>query len=106
MTCCTQLVMSHGDVPVFKFSTHVFVAEQLLQLVQRYIGSNVVISHQFTSGEIAPMNLSGLPGPSGGCEFYIVTDLPRAFLGNGSVNTFQRSTVEDVSQWTNVTARC
>jgi hypothetical protein len=35
----------------------------------------------------------------------IVTDLPIAFLGNGSVNTFQRATMEDVSQWTNLTAR-
>jgi hypothetical protein len=38
--------------------------------------------------------------------FAIVTDLIKAFLGNGSVNTFQRATVEDVSQWTNVIARC
>jgi hypothetical protein len=35
----------------------------------------------------------------------IVTDLRKAFLGNGSVNTFQRSTMEDVSQWTNIVAR-
>jgi hypothetical protein len=33
-------------------------------------------------------------------------DLFKAFLGNGSVNTFQRATMEDVSQWTNVIARC
>jgi hypothetical protein len=33
-----------------------------------------------------------------------VTDLLKAFLGNGSVNTFQRATMEDVSQWTNVMA--
>jgi hypothetical protein len=36
----------------------------------------------------------------------VVTDLLKAFLGNGSVNTFQRATMEDVSQWTNVIARC
>jgi hypothetical protein len=36
----------------------------------------------------------------------IVTDLLKAFLGNVSVNTFQRATMEDVSQWTNVIARC
>jgi hypothetical protein len=36
----------------------------------------------------------------------IVTELLKAFLGNGSVNTFQRATVEDVPQWTNVIARC
>jgi hypothetical protein len=28
----------------------------------------------------------------------IVTDLLKAFLGNGSVNTFQPATIEDVSQ--------
>jgi hypothetical protein len=38
--------------------------------------------------------------------YHIVTDLLKAFLGNGSVNMFQRATVEDVSQWTNVIARC
>jgi hypothetical protein len=37
---------------------------------------------------------------------YIVTDLLKAFLGDGSVNMIQRATVEDVSQWTNVIARC
>jgi hypothetical protein len=31
-----------------------------------------------------------------------VTDLLKAFLGNGSVNTFQHTMMEDVSQWTNV----
>jgi hypothetical protein len=31
-------------------------------------------------------------------EINIVTDLLKAFLGNGSVNTFQRATMEDVSQ--------
>jgi hypothetical protein len=36
----------------------------------------------------------------------IVTDFLEAFLGNGSANMFQRATVEDVSQWTNVMARC
>jgi hypothetical protein len=36
----------------------------------------------------------------------IVTDLHKAFLDNGSVNTFHRTTMEDVSQWTNVVARC
>jgi hypothetical protein len=36
----------------------------------------------------------------------IVTDLLKAFLGNGSVNTFKRLTMEDVSQWASVTARC
>jgi hypothetical protein len=30
----------------------------------------------------------------------------RSFLGNGFVNTFQRATMEDVSQWMNVIARC
>jgi hypothetical protein len=35
-----------------------------------------------------------------------VTDLLKAFMGNSSVNTFQSATVEDVSQWTNVIARC
>jgi hypothetical protein len=35
-----------------------------------------------------------------------VTDLLKAFLDNGSVNTFQRATMEAVSQWTNVIARC
>jgi hypothetical protein len=35
----------------------------------------------------------------------IVTDLLKAFLGNGSVNTFQRATMEAVSQWTNIVAR-
>jgi hypothetical protein len=33
---------------------------------------------------------------------YVVTDLLEAFLGNGSVNTFQRVTMEAVSQWTHV----
>jgi hypothetical protein len=37
---------------------------------------------------------------------YIVTVLLKASIGNHSVNTFQRATVEDVSQWTNVIARC
>jgi hypothetical protein len=36
----------------------------------------------------------------------VITDLLKAFLGNGSVNTFQRAIVEDVSQWTNPIARC
>jgi hypothetical protein len=31
-------------------------------------------------------------------------DLLRALLGNCSVNTFQRATMEAVSQWTNVIA--
>jgi hypothetical protein len=31
-------------------------------------------------------------------KLHIVTDLLKAFLGNGSVNTFQRATMEDVSQ--------
>jgi hypothetical protein len=39
-------------------------------------------------------------------KVYIVTDLLKAFLGSGSVNTFQRATMETVSQWTNVIARC
>jgi hypothetical protein len=30
----------------------------------------------------------------------------KAFLGNGSVNALQRATMEAVSQWTNVIARC
>jgi hypothetical protein len=34
----------------------------------------------------------------------IVTDLLKAFLGSGSVNTFQRETMETVSQGTNVIA--
>jgi hypothetical protein len=34
------------------------------------------------------------------------TDLLKAFVGNGWVNTFQRATMEAVSQWTNVIARC
>jgi hypothetical protein len=38
--------------------------------------------------------------------FNIVTDLFIAFLGNGSVNMFQCATVKDVSQWTDVIARC
>jgi hypothetical protein len=33
-------------------------------------------------------------------------DLLKRFLINGSGNTFQRATMEDVSQWTNVIARC
>jgi hypothetical protein len=37
---------------------------------------------------------------------YIVTSLLKAFLGNGSVNMFQRATMEVVSQWTYVIARC
>jgi hypothetical protein len=36
----------------------------------------------------------------------IVTDLLKAFLSNGSVNTFERATMEAVSQRTNVIARC
>jgi hypothetical protein len=36
----------------------------------------------------------------------IVTDLLKAFLGNGPVNTFQCATMEDVSQWMNVMAHC
>lgn len=36
----------------------------------------------------------------------IVTDLLKAFLGNGSVNMIQRATIEDVSQWMNVIAHC
>jgi hypothetical protein len=35
-----------------------------------------------------------------------VLDLLKVFLGNGSVNTFQRATVEDVCQWMNVIAHC
>jgi hypothetical protein len=34
----------------------------------------------------------------------IVMDLLKAFLGNGSVITFKRATMEDVSQWMNVVA--
>jgi hypothetical protein len=37
---------------------------------------------------------------------YIVTDLLKAFLGNGSVNRFQRATMGTVSQWTNIIACC
>jgi hypothetical protein len=33
-----------------------------------------------------------------------VMDLLKAFLGNGSLNTFQRATMEDVAQSTNVIA--
>jgi hypothetical protein len=36
----------------------------------------------------------------------IVTDLIKAFLGCGSVNRLERTTLEAVSQWTNVIARC
>jgi hypothetical protein len=36
----------------------------------------------------------------------IVTDLIKTLPGNGSVNTSQRATMEAVSQWTNVIARC
>jgi hypothetical protein len=36
----------------------------------------------------------------------IVTDLLKAFLGHVLVNRFQRASMEDVSQWTNVIARC
>jgi hypothetical protein len=36
----------------------------------------------------------------------IVSGLLKAFLGNGSLNTFQRAIMEDVPQWTNVIARC
>jgi hypothetical protein len=36
----------------------------------------------------------------------IVTDLLKAFLGNGLVNTLQRAAMEDVSQWTNVITLC
>jgi hypothetical protein len=39
-------------------------------------------------------------------HFNIATDLLKAFLGNGSVNTFQRATMEAMSQLTNVIARC
>jgi hypothetical protein len=39
-------------------------------------------------------------------KLYIVTDLLKAFLHNGSVNTFQRTTMENVFQWTNVIGRC
>jgi hypothetical protein len=38
--------------------------------------------------------------------FNIATDLKKALPGNGSVNTSQRATMETVSQWTNVIARC
>jgi hypothetical protein len=43
-----------------------------------------------------------------GYRFYIynVTDLFKAFRDNGSINTFQRATMKDVSQWTNVIAPC
>jgi hypothetical protein len=34
-----------------------------------------------------------------------VTEFLKAFLGNGSVNTFHRTTMEDVSQWKNVIVR-
>jgi hypothetical protein len=37
---------------------------------------------------------------------YFLTDLTNALPGNGSVSTFKRATVESVSQWTNVIARC
>jgi hypothetical protein len=33
-------------------------------------------------------------------------DLLKALLGKGSVNMFQRATMETVSEWTNVIARC
>jgi hypothetical protein len=38
--------------------------------------------------------------------FSTVTDLINALPCNGSVNTHQRATMEAVSQWTNVIARC
>jgi hypothetical protein len=39
--------------------------------------------------------------------FYnIVTVLFKAHLGNDSINTFHCATMEAVSQWTNVIARC
>jgi hypothetical protein len=37
---------------------------------------------------------------------YIVTELLKMFLGNGLVNTFKHATMEDVSRWMNVIARC
>jgi hypothetical protein len=37
---------------------------------------------------------------------YSVTDLINALRGNGSVNRFQHATMEAVSQWANVIARC
>jgi hypothetical protein len=39
-------------------------------------------------------------------DIYIVTGSLKAFLGNGLVNTFQHATMEDMSQWMNVIARC
>jgi hypothetical protein len=39
-------------------------------------------------------------------HYNIVMDLINALPGNGSVNTFQRATMEAVSQWTTVIARC
>jgi hypothetical protein len=36
----------------------------------------------------------------------MVKDLINALLGNSSINTFQCATVEVVSQWMNVIARC
>jgi hypothetical protein len=38
--------------------------------------------------------------------YSIVMDLLKELLGNGSINTFQRATMETVSQWTNIIARC
>jgi hypothetical protein len=37
---------------------------------------------------------------------YNVTDLFKEFLDNGLVNTFQRASMEGMSQWTDVIARC
>jgi hypothetical protein len=34
------------------------------------------------------------------------TGLRNPFLSNGPVNTFQRTALETVSQWTNAIARC
>jgi hypothetical protein len=39
-------------------------------------------------------------------ELNNVTDFLKEFLDNGSVNTFECATVEDVIHWTNVIARC
>lgn len=36
----------------------------------------------------------------------LLTDLLKAFLGNGSVNIFQHATMEALSQWMKVIAHC
>jgi hypothetical protein len=39
-------------------------------------------------------------------NYHFLTDLLKALLDIGSVNTFQRARMENMFQWTNVMARC